>query len=283
MAKASGKDCIVLNNPIAGGKAEKELQHPDIVTKEVLVVRDGRAVIRSYCRYYPEADYLDVVKDWFYPSAATFPFDPSVEDRLSVRYEDAVADQGGFLERVGGFLGLEYSDGASRFWEFDHHATAGNGGTLGTVRRFQGRPFNGPDSEYREEKYQQLLRKTDDTVLDRRWESDLGDRDRLIFDHYCGEINERWGYTRDRFTMLQFREFDNAVSQVAKALPPVVEPPKQPHPVGPRSVRNAIRFKTMRTHGLHLVPREVKLLGGMCMAIFIICMALVAVLASILF
>ena len=58
----------------------------------------------------------------------------------------------------------------------------------------------------------------DRIVLDDRWQQEFGRRDRLLFDHYCGAINESWGYSRDCFHTSEIREFDDDLSGAAVKL-----------------------------------------------------------------
>lgn len=209
LARASARDVIVINNATPGSRADQHLQHPDVIVRDVVVARDGRATLASYLRIYPESDPIDVLKDWFLPSASNLPFDRDDPDRLCVNYEHVVADQLDFIDRAGKFIGLEYPDGCHRFWEFDHHPVAGNAGVLGVVRRHQGRSFTGRYAEGGEANYQRLLHEPDRPLYDERWKAELGTRERLAFDSIAGDVNERWGYPRDRFTAAEMRSFES--------------------------------------------------------------------------
>lgn len=279
LAAAANRDFIVLNNPVSGGLTEKHLQHPDIMIKDLYLVRDGRAVVVSYGRYHPEADYMDSVKDWFKPSAVSFPFNPSNPDALYPKYEDVATDPGGFLRNAGEFLGLTYPKHAPRFWEFDHHTTSGNNGTLSTIRRFNGQPFTGNDCEYREENYQRLMKEPDKTILDQRWVQELGERERLIFDWFCGEINERWGYQRDRFMTSRILEFQKDLGSEAKLRQ---VKPRRMGSTG-RTLVRMLKLETLRAEGLHLSPREIKLMGMLAGLAFVISLLLVAIATALIF
>lgn len=199
LAAAADRDFIVLNNPEGAGPAARHLADPRVATRRIHVVRDGRAVCNSYRGYYPDKSFREIVEEWFHPSASVFPFRADDRDTLNVRYEDVVADQRGFLARAEAFLGVRYPDNVTRFWEFDHHTTAGNGGTIGIVKRFGGKPFRKRDRAFQEERYEKLLADPERPVIDTRWEDALDRDDRLLFDRVCGAYHEAWGYSRDRF------------------------------------------------------------------------------------
>jgi len=220
LAAFAGRDVIVINNPQGGGKGDKDLYHPDILLKHVRVVRDGRAVCRSYVRNNPGTDYYHAVKDWFLPSGQAFDFDEQDPDVLCIRYEDMVEDQFAAMQRFGRFLGLEYPDNFYKFWEFDHHIISGNASIYGMIRRFrEGKPFSGRKRVFYEQAYERLRQNPEKPVYDAAWEEDLGRRERFVFDYFCGPINARWGYPRDTFSAGEFRRFSAEIAETSAALP----------------------------------------------------------------
>jgi hypothetical protein len=264
LADASGKDVIVLNNPYGGTDAERHLDHPDVLVREIAVVRDGRAILRSYGRYHPEADFVTSVREWFAPFAESFAFDRDDPDALAVTYEEIVRDQRAFLDRAGAFIGIEYPENALRFWEFEHHPIAGNGGTMGLLRRHLGKPFVGTDKEYREERYQRMLETPEQPVHDERWREEWGERDRLLFDHYAGAINARWGYERDRFSAEALAALHADLGDAASAPVPVPPPVASALPPGPKvGLCGALAPRRIREHGLHLAPRQTAVVAAL--------------------
>jgi hypothetical protein len=207
LSEQSGCDFIITNNPLGHTRATSDLKHPRILCRNINIVRDGRAICSSYIDKYPEKDFFQAVTEFFHPSAAMFHFDEQDPDTLCMRYEDVVADLPGMMQKLGGFIGLDYAETAHRFWEFDHHITAGNSALYGMIRRFQqDKPFSGKQAFY-EEEYQRLLREPDKPIVDKRWEERLGRRERFIFDIHSGELNASWGYDRDTFTAGEFETF----------------------------------------------------------------------------
>lgn len=252
LAKYSGRSIIVVNNPVHSGKASRDLEHPNVQTRYIHVVRDGRAACNSFCSKYPDKDYLDAVLEFFEPHASGFRFDPQDEDVLCVRYEDTARDPVAALDRFGAFLGLQYPANAYRFWEFEHHMAAGNAALIGTIRRFQqNKEFAPKAREFYEKEFQKLQGDSAKAILDERWKEELGDRERFIFDFFCGEINERWGYERDRFTAGQFRQFSD---EIRKAVKPALLPSNSiSEPVALGSWGH-FRPSVLRRRGLHLSP-----------------------------
>ncbi len=280
LADAAQKDYLIINNPILRGAAEKELDSPDVVVKDIYVVRDGRAVSASYCRHYPESDFYDAVKDWFMPSAVNFPFDPDNPDAMSVRYEDVVGDQHAFMRDAGRFLGLEYPEHFYKFWEFDHHITAGNAGTISMIRRFQeGRNFGIKERDFYEGEYQRLKDEPDKPMVDERWREELGERELFLFDHFCGAVNHRWGYPRDKFTVSQMECFLNEIQRAEGKLPP---PALAQNSSKRKSIKEQLHLSVLRSEGLRLEPSQIKSLFLPCLISYITSLFLVSLITYLL-
>ncbi len=215
LAARSGRRFIVINNPKAGSKSEEDLQHPDIILKHIRVVRDGRAVCRSYRRNNPGKDFYDAVK-WFEHFGSRFEFDEQDPDALSVRYEDVVKDQFSAMERFGEFIGLTYPPNFYKYWEFDHHITAGNAAPYGMILWYQQRR-KWPEArrEFYQKEFERLERQPQKPIFDEGWKRDLTARELFLFDHFCGQINERWGYERSTFTAGEFQQYGGEIAEAA--------------------------------------------------------------------
>lgn len=280
LAQVAKKDVIITNNPIHNGLAEKAFDSPNIIIKDIYIVRDGRAVCSSYCRHYPDSDFYDVVKDWFRPSASVFPFDPSNPDVISVHYEDVVKDQKAFIQDSGRFIGLEYPENFYKFWKFEHHITAGNSGFIAMIRRFQeGKAFGTKNSEFYEGEYQKLKQQPEKAMLDERWKDELGERELFIFDYFCGEINKYWGYTRDCFNTSQIEDFKTEIMQTEGKLHLTSARPEFSKRL---SLKHQLSFKTLRVEGLYLKPYQLKKLFLPCLALFAIGVSFVVLLTVLL-
>jgi hypothetical protein len=280
LAQAANRDFIIVNNPNLNGPAAKALNSPDIIVKDISIVRDGRAVCASYCRHHPDSDFYDVVRDWFSPAVKRFLFDPSNPDIMSVRYEDVVEDQKAFIKDAGRFIGLEYPENFYKFWEFEHHFAAGNAGAIDMIRRFQnGKFFGSKNRNFYEGKYLKLRDQPEKPLVDERWKDELGDRELFIFDYFCGEINEQWGYPRDRFNLSQIEGFQNEIKQ-AEGKGPL--PAVKSNISIMSGLRKQLSFKTLRSAGLHINPYQLKLLFLPCIGIFALSILLAALISYLL-
>ncbi len=213
LAKASNKSHIIINNPVLVSKAEQELKHPDIIVKHIHVVRDGRAICKSYMGNNQGQDFITAIV-WFSNFMQTIGFDEQDPDLLYIRHEDFAHDQFSMIKKCGNFIGLTYPNNFYKFWEFEHHMAAGNMSVYGMIRRFQqGKKFGGHKKDFYEREFERLQREPEKPILDEKWKTELGRRERFLFDYFCGEINESWGYQRDLFTTGEFKQFINELRQ----------------------------------------------------------------------
>lgn len=197
-AARTGKRVVAINNPIQDGFG-REMDHPAVNVKRIYVVRDGRAVAASYARHMA-VDLEASVREWYRPAIQSFGATLSPDDSTVFRYEDIVERPNEFLERIGQSVGIQYLADAHRYWQFDHHPIVGNVGMIALLRMHQGLPM--PDFKGKElyaVAYEMLSTDPDRKFVDARWKDEYSERDLLLFDRYCGSLNERFGYDRDVF------------------------------------------------------------------------------------
>ena len=103
LADASGKDFIIINNPATLGAAI-DLEHKDIELKRINVIRDGRAILASHMRKYPENSVIESISEFLNPAFREFPYDPDNTEVLSIRYEDMKENQLKYLQKIGDFV-----------------------------------------------------------------------------------------------------------------------------------------------------------------------------------
>ena len=207
LSQYSGKNYIITNNPVPGQSAE-ELNDPRVLVKRIRLIRDGRALAASYARHYPEKGFHAGLSEFLNPAFSQFEFDPQNSEILSLRYEDILADKQSTLDRCGEFVGLDYEPKALRFWEWEHHASAGNHGLFALIKFGQGidvQNFEG--KEFYEQQFKRSLEDEGDKFQDQRWMSELSRGQLFLFDLCFGDDNARYGYDRDEFSVQEFRDY----------------------------------------------------------------------------
>lgn len=196
LAEFSGKDIIVINNPVPTRMGLQLADHR-LRLRSVRVVRDGRAVTASFARKFSKP-FGESLRDWFAPALATFPWTIDDADTAHLRYEDMIEAPLGELRRLGRFIGLTYDASSLRYWEHTHHPISGNQGMFAMMRFYQGLPV--PKFESREY-YEELVRRGVETsgmpIRDERWREQVTEQDLYTFDRRSGADNARVGYPRD--------------------------------------------------------------------------------------
>ena len=203
LADFSGKNFIIINNPIPNTNAFTDFKHKNIELKKINIVRDGRAVCSSAMKHIKDKDYLEILTEWFAPSAANLFWDKECPDVLCIRYEDTMKEKISFIKKAGAFIGLDYPENAYEFWKFDHHLAAGNSGLIGQIRAFHSK-------EKGELKESGDFLPAYDTPNE-TWKEKLSPSQLFLFEYYCGKINQGWGYEPSKFTIEEFKEFSGLV------------------------------------------------------------------------
>ncbi|MFK8002387.1 MAG: sulfotransferase [Polyangiales bacterium] len=96
----------------------------------VFLTRDGRAVVNSRLRKYPELSIETQVNDWLTQVSACEAFFEAFEGpKIRVAYEDLAQQPEATLRAIAATLGIEYDDDMLRFEESEQHPLGGNNGT----------------------------------------------------------------------------------------------------------------------------------------------------------
>jgi len=168
----------------------------------IWVYRDGRAVVNSYHRKYPELGIEHHTNHWLQSVAkleesfATFD-----GPKLKIAYEDLTLNPEAATQRVCEFLDLKYEPEMLRYWEHDHHHLFGNAGTNNAIIRHRQKLADcqrvDPNWAIRHEDYfdtsyyesQGLKIKHDE-----RWKRELAREHLQVFETLAGTQNAKFGY-----------------------------------------------------------------------------------------
>ena len=193
LAEKTGKDIFILNYP------DREFYQTVIepLNARVLhikLVRDGRANLYSMVHHHNVSTRLSVLKN-----VIELPDNPA--DYCFLRHEDLMDNPADTLDKIGSYIGITYdAKSAMKFWEWEHHLTAGNVAMLDMICRLQG--LEGYEHSRRNE-YNQFIEESRNGMpivfRDNSWIEGLSSQDRLIFDCLLGEYNASNGYDRDNF------------------------------------------------------------------------------------
>jgi hypothetical protein len=196
IALKSGRPIVVDSTKKAGWVDDRlrELEGRGADLRLLYLQRDGRAVVNSRVRKYPERDPGDLIDRWvdqIRTADALFGSFPHPKEAL--RYEVFAGDPGGETRRLCGFLGVEFRPAMLEFFRFDHHPLGGNTGTEYLVARehaVAAAPAAAP-GEHGGDYY----RRHDGAIrLDLRWRTELPGPVRDIFEARAEEVNRRFAW-----------------------------------------------------------------------------------------
>lgn len=160
----------------------------------VFLHRDGRAVVNSLLRKYPDRGAETVSRGWMSSIEAMERFYESfaAADRSRVAYEDLAASPRKTFEALCERIGIEFEPAMLAYWSHDHHIVHGNAGTRSLIHRYrQSTPTGGDDNDF----YHQVglaIR------LDLRWHEELDPAALDTFERVAGKVNRRYAREGER-------------------------------------------------------------------------------------
>jgi hypothetical protein len=137
-------------------------------TRLILLIRDGRAVFYSHLkRGFGHAYSLRAWRNTYRNLLPLVRRNVHPEHMLVVRYEELVSDPTQTVRRICAFAGLEFEPAMLDTSSKQHHITSGNNMRFSSARGIR---------------------------LDRKWQSELRERDREFFERNAGSLNRELGY-----------------------------------------------------------------------------------------
>lgn len=162
----------------------------------ILLGRDGRAVVNSRLRKYPDRDPEQQIRDWVGKmETSTALFARFEGPKLRVRYEALASATEDVVREICDTVGLDFQPGMLRFADTPHHVLGGNSGTQYIAARTTlpdpGQAFvslNDRTRDYYENHSGRI-------ELDMRWRDELSAPHLALFDRLATRANRdfKWG------------------------------------------------------------------------------------------
>ncbi len=195
LARLTGKRVFIVNNSRKFMPYEK---HPDIQTRFVHLMRDGRVATASGIRKHPGKSMWAAARLWAH--------DVRRNERLLNRqpkgtveqacYEHLLSDTENQLKRLARHIGVDYDPIMAEYWRAtDRHYLGGNHGTILSMLRMNDPGAKLPENDYTRKwdlNYYQganAAKFTDD-----RWKTELSDWQLRVFGLLAGRKNRQYGY-----------------------------------------------------------------------------------------
>jgi hypothetical protein len=170
----------------------EELRAAGHEARLIFLTRDGRAVVNSRLRKYPERDPADQISDWMDQiEAAEALSDAFPGPVMRLAYEDLATTPQDVAIRLAAFIGAPFDPAMLAFSRREHHPLGGNNGTQYLAARGQSGVIVRPGARsaaYYEDH-------PDDIRLDLRWRAELRPEHAALFEQLAGPVNEtmKWG------------------------------------------------------------------------------------------
>lgn len=197
ISNATGTSCVVDSTksiPWINARLN-ELKDPNNEAMLVFLVRDGRAVINSRLRKYPEKDPDLLIRDWLNKIEKTYDLLKNHSGKqIIVRYEELATNPEKVVREICHAGQIEYHPEMLEFYRHEHHPLGGNNGTQFLVARAQ---FNDPDQAFvrlGERSNQYYSSHTTGITLDLRWKTEMKPEHLKRFEELAGGVNRemRW-------------------------------------------------------------------------------------------
>ncbi|MBW2119857.1 MAG: hypothetical protein JRH09_18320 [Deltaproteobacteria bacterium] len=203
LAEYTGNEYIVINNPILNGSEyAADITSGEVELIPIIVVRDLRAQYASRLRKYPQQDKVDVLNQYVrWCAAHPMQMIQRYPQASIIRYEEARDDVVQVLKRLEPQIGLAYDSSAAEHWEHDHHPVAGNHGPISFIAFAHGLEYpDFPGLDHYRKQFKAIREGQQSAFQDERWKKELSDEQKSMFDQLYGEINQKFGYKREKIS-----------------------------------------------------------------------------------
>ncbi|NJL00958.1 MAG: sulfotransferase [Spirulinaceae cyanobacterium RM2_2_10] len=166
----------------------REFRQQRLQSYLIHMVRDGRAVLNSYLRIYPDQGAEALSQRWLSElQKKTVIYEQFPSDRkLIIHYENLAADPQGTLQQICELIGLEFVPDMVEYWKHDHHHIVGSRGTNATIAKYRGRQAEREVQSIHGDFYDKL---NFEIKLDLRWQKELSAADLATFERIVGDRN----------------------------------------------------------------------------------------------
>lgn len=155
--------------------------------------RDGRAVVSSRLRKYPETTATQHALDWRAQIEASALFAASFPGPvMEVRYEALASAPEATMQQAARFLGVAYQPAMLTPWATEQHPLGGNSGTQWLMAREQPREGSVVELGDKTRAYYEAHPRA--IVLDERWRRELPAPALEAFEAVAGDVNRRYAW-----------------------------------------------------------------------------------------
>lgn len=166
----------------------REFRQGHLSAYVIHLVRDGRAVLNSYLRAFPDLTVETISQRWLVNLAQCEQVYQTIAPhcRLQVRYEQLASTPQTVLQQICAFLGIPFEPAMLEYWQHDHYPIAGSRSVRALLARYRQQPMGPATQQVYKRYYADMGLKIQ---LDQRWKTEL-EADKLKrFQQIVGDRN----------------------------------------------------------------------------------------------
>jgi Sulfotransferase family len=169
----------------------EDLKHTSTQPFLIFLQRDGRAVINSRIRKYPDKNVKDLIEDWSEQVRQTNAlFDRFSSNKIKFHYEYLASNPAIATQKICDFLQIEYQPEMLNYDQHEHHVLGGNDGTQFLVAKTQSDRLKNPFVTLSERNKYYYEQRDAKIVLDLRWQQELDVAVQHLFEELAGQVNQ---------------------------------------------------------------------------------------------
>lgn len=149
------------------------------------MMRDGRAVINSYLRKYPEKGVEKITDEWIQTTRNIQKlYDDYDGPKCRIGYELLALQPDHAIKQICDLLKITYIPDMLNYWNYEHHSIGGNAGTRSLVAKTGKGVKPGAWNKGYYENMGNAIK------LDLRWKEELSLESLEVFERKAGELNK---------------------------------------------------------------------------------------------
>ncbi len=157
----------------------------------IFLQRDGRAVLNSRIRKYPDKDIQELIETWRNQIQLTNElFQNFDRKKIKVHYEELATEPEKVTRNLCDFLEIDYQPQMLEYYQQEHHPLGGNNGTQFLVAKARGEKIKEPIVSLSEKNRYYYQEHSLGIRLDLRWKEELKPDIQILFEEIAGAENE---------------------------------------------------------------------------------------------
>jgi hypothetical protein len=173
----------------------------------IYMVRDGRAVVNSYLRKYPEKGFVQIMDMWKSQILSMNQYYKGFPEskKITVKYEELATNPEKIVKSICNRLKIKFERQMLHYWKHEHHVIYGNLGTRSLIMKYNRKSHSESknwsikqitnEKQVKKNYYEDLGLSI---KLDLRWRHELSEEHIKMFSDLAEDLNEPFIYNEKR-------------------------------------------------------------------------------------